>query len=101
MGAEPRDAADAPVRPGCWLACDNRPGRAAHMVTAVHGGRVWFGDREPLHVGFLPWWRVVDPPRWKAPSGARSTEAGKDSIIGKIGRQGRSNGLREASEELP
>lgn len=30
------------------------------MVTAVHGGRVWFGDREPLHVGFLPWWRVVD-----------------------------------------
>lgn len=32
------------------------------MVTAVHGGRVWFGDREPLHVGFLPWWRVVDPP---------------------------------------
>lgn len=48
MGAEPRDAADAPVRPGCWLACDNRPGRAAHMVTAVHGGRVWFGDRELL-----------------------------------------------------
>lgn len=35
------------------------------MVTAVHGGRVWFGDREPLHVGFLPWWRVVDPPRGK------------------------------------
>lgn len=60
MGAEPRDAADAPVRPGCWLACDNRPGRAAHMVTAVHGGRVWLGDREPLHVGFLPWWRIVD-----------------------------------------
>ena len=47
MGAEPRDAADAPVRPGCWLACDNRPGRAAHMVTAVHGGRVWFGDHDP------------------------------------------------------
>ena len=65
VGAEPRDAADAPVRPGCWLACDNRPGRAAHMVTAVHGGRVWFGDREPLHVGFLPWWRVVDPPNGK------------------------------------
>lgn len=49
------------------------------MVTAVHGGRVWFGDREPLHVGFLPWWRVVDPPPGKggkAPGGARSTEAG-------------------------
>lgn len=70
------------------------------MVTAVHGGRVWFGDREPLHVGFLPWWRVVDPPRGKASSGARSSEAGKDSIIGKIGRQGRSGGLREASEAL-
>ena len=71
------------------------------MVTAVHGGRVWFGDREPLHVGFLPWLRVVDPPRGKAPSGARSAETGKDSIIGKIGRQGRSDGLREASEALP
>ena len=70
------------------------------MVTAVHGGRVWFGDREPLHVGFLPWWRVVDLPRGKASSGARSSEAGKDSIIGKIGRQGRSDGLREASEAL-
>ena len=35
------------------------------MVTAVHGGRVWFGDREPLHVGFLPWWRIVDPPSGK------------------------------------
>lgn len=35
------------------------------MVTPVHGGRVWFGDREPLHVGFLPWWRVVDPPNGK------------------------------------
>lgn len=35
------------------------------MVTAVHGGRVWFGDRDPLHVGFLPWWRIVDPPRGK------------------------------------
>ena len=47
------------------------------MVTAVHGGRVWFGDREPLHVGFLPWWRIVDPPRGKggkAPGGARGTE---------------------------
>lgn len=71
------------------------------MVTAVHGGRVWFGDREPLHVGFLPWWRIVDPPCGKAPSGARSPETGKDSIIGKIGRQGRSDGLREASEALP
>ena len=68
------------------------------MVTAVHGGRVWFGDREPLHVGFLPWWRVVDPPNGKASSGARSSEAGK--VIGKIGRQGRSDGLREASEAL-
>lgn len=47
------------------------------MVTAVHGGMVWFGDREPLHVGFLPWWRVVDPPNGKASSGARSSEAGK------------------------
>ena len=35
------------------------------MVTAVHGGKVWFGDREPLHVGFLPWRRVVDPPNGK------------------------------------
>lgn len=70
------------------------------MVTAVHGGRVWFGDREPLHVGILPWWRVVDPPNGKASSGARSSEAGKDSIIGKIGRQRRSDGLREASEAL-
>lgn len=70
------------------------------MVTAVHGGRVWFGDREPLHVGFLPWWRIVDPPNRKASSGARSSEVGKDSIIGKIGRQGRSDGLREASEAL-
>ena len=70
------------------------------MVTAVHGGRVWFGDREPLHVGFLPWWRIVDPPNGKASSGARSSEAGKDSIIGEIGRQGRSDGLREASEAL-
>ena len=101
MGAEPRDAADAPVRPGCWLACDNRPGRAAHMITAVHGGRVWFGNREPLHVGFLPWWRVVDPPRGKAPGAARSAGTGKNSLIGKIGRQGRSDGLREASEVLP
>lgn len=71
------------------------------MVTAVHGGRVWFGDREPLHVGFLPWWRIVDPPNGNAPGGARSTETGKDSLIGKIGRQGRSDGLREASEALP
>lgn len=30
--------------------------------------------------------------------GERRTGAGKDSIIGKIGRQGRSDGLREASE---
>ena len=71
------------------------------MVTAVHGGRVWFGDREPLHVGFLPWWRIMDPPRGKAPSGATSARTGKDSLIGKIGRQGRSDGLREASEALP
>lgn len=35
------------------------------MVTAVHGGKVWFGDREPLHVGFLSWWRIVDPPSGK------------------------------------
>ena len=100
MGAEPRDAADAPVRPGCWLACDNRPVRAAHKDTAVHGGRVWFGDREPLHVGFLPWWRVVDPPRGKASSGARSSEAGKDSIIGRSVRQVIIDDLGEISEAL-
>ena len=103
MGAEPRDAADAPVRPGCWLACDNRPGRAAHMVTAVHGGRVWFGDREPLHVGFLSWWRIVDPPSGKggkARSGARSSEAGKDSIIGRSVRQVIIDDLGELSEAL-
>lgn len=70
------------------------------MVTAVHGGRVWFGDREPLHVGFLPWWRVVDPPRGKASSGAQRAEMTEDSIIGKSGRQRRSDGLREASEAL-
>lgn len=100
MGAEPRDAAVAPVRPGCWLACDNRPGRAAHMVTAVHGGRVWFGDREPLHVGFLPWWRIVDPPRGKAPSGARSAGTGKGSIIGRSVRQVIIDDIGEASEAL-
>lgn len=71
------------------------------MVTAVHGGRVWFGDREPLHVGFLPWWRIVDPPRGKAPSGARSAEAGKDSIIGRSYRQVIIDDLGEASEALP
>ena len=73
------------------------------MVTAVHSGRVWFGDREPLHVGFLPWWRVVDPPQGKggkAPCGARGAETGKGPLVGKIGRQGRSDGLREASEAL-
>lgn len=71
------------------------------MVTAVHGGRVWFGDREPLHVGFLPWWRIVDPPRGKAPSGARSAEAGKGSIIGRSYRQVIIDDLGEASEALP
>lgn len=73
------------------------------MVTAMHGGRVWFGDREPLHVGFLPWWRVVDPPNGKggkAPGGAQRAETTENSIIGKNGRQGRSDGLREASEAL-
>lgn len=73
------------------------------MVTAVHGGRVWFGDREPLHVGFLPWWRVVDPPNGKdgkARSGARSTEAGKDSIIGRSVRQVIIDDLGEVSEAL-
>lgn len=100
MGAEPRDAADAPVRPGCWLACDNRPGRAAHMVTAVHSGRVWFGDREPLHVGFLPWWRVVDPPQGKASGGARSAEAGKGSIVGRSVRQVIIDDIGEVSEAL-
>lgn len=70
------------------------------MVTAVHGGRVWFGDREPLHVGFLPWWRIVDPPRGKAPSGARSAEAGKDSIIGRSYRQVIIDDIGEASEAL-
>lgn len=100
MGAEPRDAADAPVRPGCWLACDNRPGRAAHMITAVHGGRVWFGNREPLHVGFLPWWRVVEPPRGKAPGGARSAETGKGPLVGKSYRQVVIDDLEEISEAL-
>ena len=60
------------------------------MVTAVHGGRVWFGDREPLHVGFLPWWRVVEPPRGKgerAPCAARSAEAGKGPLVGRSVRQ--------------
>lgn len=70
------------------------------MVTAVRGGRVWFGDREPLHVGFLPWWRIVDPPRGKAPSGARSAEAGKDSIIGRSYRQVIIDDIGEASEAL-
>lgn len=70
------------------------------MVTAVHGGRVWFGDREPLHVGFLPWWRVVDPPRGKASSGARSSEAGKDSLIGRSFRQVIIDDLGEVSEAL-
>lgn len=70
------------------------------MVTAVHGGRVWFGDREPLHVGFLPWWRVVGPPNGKASSGARSSEAGKDSIIGRSVRQVIIDDLGEISEAL-
>lgn len=48
------------------------------MVTAVHGGRVWFGDREPLRVGFLPWWRVVDPPRGKAAMGRGSERDPED-----------------------
>ena len=74
------------------------------MVTAVHGGRVWFGDREPLHVGFLPWWRVVDPPRGKggkAPGGARGPETGKSSLVGKSGRQVFIDDLEEISEALP
>lgn len=70
------------------------------MVTAVHGGRVWFGDREPLHVGFLPWWRVVDPPRGKAPGAARSAGTGKDSLIGRSVRQVIVDDLGEASEAL-
>lgn len=70
------------------------------MVTAVHGGRVWFGDREPLHVGFLPWWRIVDPPCGKAPSAARSAGTGKDSLIGRSVRQVIVDDLGEASEAL-
>ena len=73
------------------------------MVTAVHGGRVWFGDREPLHVGFLPWWRVVDPPRGKggkAPGGARGPEAGKDSIVGRSVRQVIIDDIEEVWEAL-
>ena len=73
------------------------------MVTAVHGGRVWFGDREPLHVGFLPWWRVVDPPNGKGgkvPSGARSAGTGKDSLIGRSFRQVIIDDLGEVSEAL-
>lgn len=71
------------------------------MVTAVHGGRVWFGDREPLHVGFLPWWRIVEPPQGKASGGARSAAAGKDSLIGKSYRQVVIDDLKEISEALP
>ena len=70
------------------------------MVTAVHGGRVWFGDREPLHVGFLPWWRVVDPPQGKASGGARSAEAGKGPLVGKSYRQVVIDDLEEISEAL-
>lgn len=70
------------------------------MVTAVHGGRVWFGDREPLHVGFLPWWRVVDPPNGKASSGTRSSGTGKDSLIGRSVRQVIIDDLGEISEAL-
>lgn len=70
------------------------------MVTAVHGGRVWFGDREPLHVGFLPWRRIVDPPNGKAPSGARSAGTGKDSLIGRSVRQVIIDDLGEVSEAL-
>ena len=70
------------------------------MVTAVHGGRVWFGDREPLHVGFLPWWRVVDPPNGKASSGARSAGTGKDSLIGRSVRQVIIDDFGEISEAL-
>lgn len=73
------------------------------MVTAVHGGRVWFGDREPVRVGFLPWWRVVDPPNGKggkAPSGARSAGTGKDSLIGRSVRQVIIDDLGEVSEAL-
>mgnify|MGYP004566404007 FL=1 len=71
------------------------------MVTAVHGGRVWFGDREPLHVGFLPWWRIVDPPRGKASDAARSAEAGKDSIVGRSVRQVIIDDIEEVWEALP
>ena len=74
------------------------------MVTAVHGGRVWFGDREPLHVGFLPWWRVVDPPQGKggkAPCGARGAETGKGPLVGKSYRQVVIDDLEEISEALP
>ena len=53
MGAV--DADGAPVEPGRWLACGNRPAARPHMVTAVDGRFVWLADREPLHVGFLPW----------------------------------------------
>ena len=70
------------------------------MVTAVHGGMVWFGDREPLHVGFLPWWRIVDPPNGKAPGGARSAEAGKDSIVGRSVRQVIIDDIEEVWEAL-
>lgn len=57
-----RDGAGKRVCPGCWLACANRPAARPHMVEAVNGRFVRFADREPLHVGFLPWWRVVDGP---------------------------------------
>lgn len=60
----PRDAADVRVEPGCRLQCVNGR-RAPHMVMAVDEDYVYFADREPLHVGFLPWWRVVEPPKGK------------------------------------
>ena len=62
---EARDKDGAEVVPGCWIAAASRPEARPHMVTAVDGRLVWLADREPLHVGFLPWWRVVDAPKGK------------------------------------
>lgn len=60
------------------------------MVTAVDGRLVWFADREPLHVGFLPWWRVVEGPDGrkldKPLDGAKVAETIKDSTMDGNGR---------------
>ena len=67
------------------------------MVTAVDGRLVRFADREPLHVGFLPWWRVVDGPEGgkagEPADGARDAETTKDSTGDENAPSGRSDGF--------